>query len=318
MEPQMSVAREALVGAVDIGGTKIAIGVVSEHGAVLTRREIPTQASEGFDAALDRIGSQLEQQSRGVELAAIGIGCTGPVNPVTGEIGEVEFLPGWQGRNPVVRLSERFGLCAAMENDADAGALAEAKWGAGRGKDRLICVTVGTGIGGGIFLNGALYRGVDGAHPEIGHHVIEASGPRCFCGASGCWEVLASGPAMARRYASDCASKGGGGLRDAMSICDAARAADASALRAVEIEARYLGIGLANLITLFTPEVIVLSGSVMESADLLLPGIRRVIDQSCGLVPASKVQVILSSLGRDAPLIGAGAIGIRIHEVVAT
>lgn len=311
------------VGAVDIGGTKIAAGVIDERGAVLAREEVLTSAPEDpgaamdFDTAMDRVSSMLERvrSAADVELSGIGIGCTGPVDPMTGEVGEVEFLPGWKGCNPVARLAERFQIGAAMENDADAAALGEAKWGAGRGKKSLICVTVGTGIGGGILLDGELYRGIGGAHPEIGHHVIDASGPVCFCGATGCWEALAAGPAMVRRFLLDAARGSGGPLdeaaRDSLTakaICEKARSGDAAAHRAVEQEARYLALGIANLISLFVPELIVLSGSVMDSADLFLPEIQKYIGRNCGLVPANKVELAPASLGRDAPLIGAGVV----------
>ncbi len=192
-----------VTGAVDIGGTKIAVGAIDASGGCWAgpiRRLRPAKASmprwPGSGELLDTV-----RASAGVELCGIGIGCTGPVDPLSGEIGQVEFLPGWQGANPVATLAGRFGVDVAMENDADAAVLGELQWGAGRGRRNLICVTIGTGIGGGIVLNGALYRGVGGAHPEIGHHVIDDSGPKCYCGARGCWEVLASGPAIAARCA---------------------------------------------------------------------------------------------------------------------
>ena len=106
----------------------------------------------------------------GQKISGIGIGATGPVDPIRGEFGDVDFLPGWRGKNLVKDLAQRFSVQVAMENDGDAAALAEAGWGAGRDRSRLIYVTIGTGIGGGIILDGKLYRGVDGAHPEIGHH----------------------------------------------------------------------------------------------------------------------------------------------------
>ena len=291
------------IGAVDIGGTKIAVAAVDARGNLLAKEETATAAKQGFESAMGRVAAMLERvsQSASVALSGIGIACTGPVNPLTGEIGNVEFLPGWQGCNPVKELARHFSLEAAMENDADAAALAEVHWGAGRGKRSVISVTVGTGIGGGIFLNGALYRGVDGAHPEIGHHVIDATGPLCGCGARGCWEILASGPAMAKRFRAV-------GVDTAQTICEKARIGDPAALAAVETEAGYLGVGLANLVTLFAPETLVLSGSVMESADLFLPRIREVIGRHCGLVPSHRVALSRSALGRDAPLIGASVV----------
>ncbi len=242
-------------------------------------------------------------------MRGVGIGCTGPVDPYQGTIGEVDFLPGWKGANPVAALKSRLHLEVAMENDADAAALAEAEWGAGRGKKSLICVTVGTGIGAGLLLNGALYRGVDGAHPEIGHHVIGDSGPACYCGGHGCWESLASGPAIAARYAHATAgsSARNAGL-DTQQICELATAGDVAARKEISRAARYLGIGIANLITLYVPELIVLSGSVMNSDELFLPDIRAVIGSQCGLVPADRVELMPSQLRGDAPLIGAGVV----------
>jgi glucokinase len=181
--------------------------------------------------------------------------------------------------------------------------LAESSWGAARGASRFIYITVSTGIGGGIILGGELYRGVDGAHPELGHQVIDASGPLCYCSAHGCWESLASGPAMAAWMGAQAGDYGDG--LTAAQICEQARQGDSLAMRAVEREAYYLGLGLANLVTLFTPGVIALGGGVMKSADLILDRARDVIRQICTQVPAGKTDLRLASLGSDSGLIGA-------------
>jgi glucokinase len=298
------------IAAVDIGGTKIAIGMVDENGRVLCKTESPTNTAD-YANGLNSIAAMLRQtaQQAGVEISGIGIGSTGPVNPFTGEFGDVDFLPGWRHKSPVADLSRVFNVKVALENDADAAALAEAGWGVGKSKKRLIYVTIGTGIGGGIVLDGKLYRGVDGAHPEIGHHVVDASGPECTCGFHGCWESLAAGPAMVAWFESrvprDYPDRGGiSGKR----ICELAAQGDNLARQAVEREARYLGLGFANLINLFTPDAIVLSGSVMKSADLLLPGIRKVISEGCRFVPAEKTELMLASLGEDTNLIGAARV----------
>ncbi len=300
-----------VVGAVDIGGTKIAAGILDGHGRILAQRETPTLAQEGFDAAMDRVTAMLREcrKETGRAFCGVGIGCTGPVDPFTGEIGDVDFLPGWQGRNPVGELAQAFGRPTAMENDADAAALGEAMWGAGAGKATVICVTVGTGIGGGIIVGGELYRGVGGAHPELGHHVIDPSGPRCFCGADGCWEVLAAGPAMtAWAEANAPADYPNRADLSARRLCSLAGHQDPLALEAVAREARWLGLGIANLVTLFTPDMIVLGGSVMRSAPLFLPEIRARVAQNCGLVPHRMTEIALATLGQHAGLIGAGAV----------
>jgi glucokinase len=299
-----------MIGAVDIGGTKIAVGVVDSGGRVLARTQAPTDPdrySEGIDAIARMLRETAKQA--GVDLSGIGIGSTGPVDPMRGEFGDVDFLPGWRGQSPVNDLAQIFNVRVALENDGDAAALAEAGWGAGRNRSRLIYVTVGTGIGGGIILDGKLYRGVDGAHPEVGHQVIDPAGPQCSCGFRGCWESLAAGPAMVAWIESHAPAdyKHRAGIT-AKRICELAQQGDEVAQKAVEHEAYYLGLGLANLINLFTPDAIVLSGSVMKGAPLFLDRIRAVIRSGCRFVPAEKCDLTLASLGDDTNLIGAARV----------
>jgi glucokinase len=299
-----------MIGAVDIGGTKIAVGMVNDSGQVLSRMETPTD-TESYANGLAAIASMLRETARtaGVEFTGIGIGSTGPVDPFSGKFGAVDFLPGWRGRNPGTDLSRLFKVRVALENDADAAALAEAGWGAGKNKSRLIYVTVGTGIGGGIVFDGRLYRGVDGSHPELGHQVIDPSGPLCSCGYRGCWESLAAGPAMvAWLEANAPVEYPHRGHLTAKRICQLAQEDDPLARKAVEREAYYMGLGLANLINLFAPDVIVLSGSVMKSASLFLDGIRTVICRGCRFVPFEKTEIVLASLGEDTNLIGAARV----------
>ena len=299
-----------MIGAVDIGGTKIAVGMVDDKGKVLSRMESPTDPNRYSDG-IELIAHMLRRtaQRAGGQVTGIGIGSTGPVDPMRGEFGDVDFLPGWRGKSPVKDLAQVFSVQVALENDADAAALAEAGWGAGRNRTRLIYVTVGTGIGGGIILDGKLYRGVDGAHPEIGHHVIDPAGPQCTCGFRGCWESLAAGPAMVGwlQHNDPAGYPHGDGIT-AKRICELAREGDKVAVQAVETEAYYLGLGLANLINLFTPDAIVLSGSVMKSADLMMERMRTLIRSGCRFVPANKTELAMASLGDDTNLIGAARV----------
>jgi glucokinase len=300
-----------LIAAVDIGGTKIAVGMIDPDGKVLAHLESPTDADRGYAEALRRTIEMLRATALAANttITGIGIGSTGPVYPLTGEIGDLSFFPGWKGENPVRDLTQSFNVKVAMENDADASALGEAGWGAGKNKSRLIYVTVGTGIGTGIILDGQVYRGADQAHPEIGHQLIDPSGPPCLCGFHGCWESLAAGPAMVVWLESnappDYPDRAG---LTAKRICELAQQGDEWAGRAVEREARYLGLGLANLVTMFVPEKIVLGGSVMKSAGLFLDTIRRTVADSCRFVPHEKTELALASLGEDANLIGAGRV----------
>ncbi len=299
-----------MIGAVDIGGTKIAVGMVNDSGQILSRQESPTDA-DSYANGLSTTTRMLRETARlaGVEITGIGIGSTGPVDPFTGRFGEVDFLPGWRGQNPVEDLARIFEVQVALENDADAAAMAEAGWGAGENRSRLIYVTVGTGIGGGIVFDGKLYRGVGGSHPEVGHQVIDPAGPLCSCGFHGCWESLAAGPAMVAWVNANAPEDYPNRDRlTAKRICQLAQEDDALARRAVEREAYYLGLGLANLINLFTPDIIVLSGSVMNSALLFLDGIRKVICRGCRFVPFEKTELALASLGEDTNLIGAARV----------
>ncbi len=300
-----------MIAGVDIGGTKIAVGLVDDDGRVRARDESPTLPESGYAKALERIAGMLEAASAkaGARITGIGIGSTGPVDPFSGEIGEVNFFPAWKGGNPVKDLQGIFKVPAALENDADAAALGEAGWGAGKVRSRLIYVTVGTGIGAGVILDGKVYRGVGRAHPEIGHLLLDPSGPLCACGLRGCWESLAAGPGMVawldKNAPADYPHREG---LTARRVCELARGKEEWALQAVEREGTYLGYGLANLITIFVPEVIVLGGGLMKSADLFLDRVRQIIAQSCGLVPHEKTELALASLGEDANLIGAARV----------
>ena len=292
-----------MIGAVDIGGTKIAVGMLTTTGKLLARTECPAYPERGLQDGLERIFTMLRETAReaGGELEGIGVGCTGPVDPMTGTLEQIQFLPGWQGCHLTAELQNAFGVTAFLENDADAAALGELAWGAGRGAKRFIYVTVSTGIGGGLVIDGRLYRGVDGAHPEIGHHVIDLAGPKCFCGARGCWESLASGPALAARA----------GQPSALAVCQAAEQGDAAACQAVEQEAAYLGLGFANLITLFVPDVIALGGGVMHSRALFWDKILQTIRENCGLVPFEKTRLVPAQLGLEAGLAGAAQVWIK-------
>jgi glucokinase len=298
-----------MIGSVDIGGTKIAVGLVDHKGHIHTQRQTPSAAlatpQEGIRAISDMLHAMLDEA--GARLEGIGIGCTGPVYPLTGTVGWVEFLPSWEGADLITPLAAEFGVPAALENDADAAALGEWVWGAGQGSQTFLLVTVGTGIGTGLITGGQLYRGVDGAHPEIGHMVIDPGGPPCFCGAHGCWESLASGPSMARLAQAEHPQ---GLYRTGAELCSAALTGDELAQQAVDRTASYLGLGLANLVTLFTPEVIALGGGLMQALPQFRPGIDAVIDSMCRLVPKEKVRIVPARFGAQAGIVGAARVGM--------
>jgi glucokinase len=296
------------IGAVDIGGTKIAAGIVTPEGRVLAHYETPTEAELGPEHAVKRITTFLRQGMRetGLSLEGVGIGSTGPVYPATGEFGNVEFLPGWEGFNLFQALEQSLGLPSAIENDADAAALGEAAWGAGRGISRFAYVTVSTGIGVGLVFDGRLYRGVAGAHPEIGHMLLDPSGPLCTCGARGCWEIMASGSGISRFWLEQT-----GEALEAGAIFNLAESGDSRAIAAVERASKYLGMGLANLTTVLVPEVIALGGGVMRSRHLFWNGLQDAILRYCQYVPAELVRLAPAGLGEAAGLAGAASVWLH-------
>lgn len=310
----MITTRKKLTGAVDVGGTKVAVGLVDPDGQVIERREIATSSLTSSRLAVAEIASRLQEclNASGADLSGIGIGSTGPVDPITGVVGKAALLPGWEGCALVDELSGKFGVGAAMENDADAAAIAEATWGSGRGVDRFLYVTLSTGIGTGLVIDGVVYRGVAGSHPEMGHHTIDPAGPECYCGAHGCWESLASGSAIRSWFLeNDSSMRVKQDAFDAKDVFDLYRGGDHVAARAVERLATYVGIGLANLTTILVPEVIAVGGGLIQSADLFLNRAIEVFRARCLEVPSQKVVTTPALLRSNVGLIGAGAVWMQ-------
>jgi glucokinase len=303
-----------MIGAIDIGGTKIAVGAVDASGRVLAQRKCPTQAERGLAEGLERMRAMLRQVVAGAggSLEGIGIGCTGRMDAKTGRLSKNDFLPGWEGADLALELSRAFGVSAAIENDANAAALGEWAWGAGAGKHRFLLVTVGTGIGVGLVLDGQLYRGVDGSHPEIGHHVIDPSGPPCFCGARGCWESLASGAALERWAQSNHPE---GRWLSARQLFDLAEGGDSLSQAAVQHTGQYLALGLANLVTLFSPEMIALGGGLLQDLHHFWPIIEGTVRANCGLVPSQRVQIVPARFGAQAGLVGAAQVWYNRYHI---
>lgn len=301
---------QLVFGAVDIGGTKLAVGLVSADGCLLSFAEVPTEPGLGPENAFRRISSLLEErlgQTRG-KLQAIGIGCTGPVDPRSGTIGDVALLEGWCDFPLVTRFEQHFAVPACLENDCDAAALGEAAFGVGRNCSRFLYVSISTGIGAGLILDGQIYRGAAGVHPELGHHSIDPSGPPCYCGSVGCWESLASGTAIASWYQSQSTTT----HCSCAQIFRCAAEHETLALRAVDRFTHYLGVGLGNLITLFAPDCIALGGGVMASAHHFLDPAATLAQSRAGLIPQRQSLIQLASLGRQAGLIGA-AYAAQLH-----
>ncbi len=298
-----------MIGAVDVGGTKIAVGLVDEHGQIWARNEALTCGLLDYTHALPWLSGELSRlaEQTGATLEGVGIGLTGRVDPCSGRLTENEFLPDWGQRDLAGNLGQALGVDVAIENDADAAALGEARWGAGVGSRVFLYLTVSTGIGGGLVIDGRLYRGASGWHPEIGHQVVSERITTCYCGASGCWEQLACGPALSATYKS-----WGGANHSAAEICTLARQGEPLAAKAIAENGYWLGLGLANLINLFAPDRIALGGGVMRSWDLFEPHARAVIARHCGfLVPHHLTAIVPARLGDSAPLAGAACVWLQ-------
>jgi glucokinase len=305
MSTNQEIAEEAHIhGGLDIGGTKIALGLVDSSGHVLAERYFPTADYPVLKDAVQRISvefSELCTQSN-CQITSLGIGCTGQMDPEKGEVLNLEYFPDWRGPGLVQGLSQNLGIPVWLANDAETAALGEWAFGAGQGARSFVMVTVGTGIGVAVLQDGRLWRGVGGCHPEIGHHLLDPSGPECFCGLHGCWESLAGGIAMEAWAQSQNPQ---GSHFTARELCALAGQGDPLAQQAVERTAHYLGLGLSNLVTIFTPNVICLAGGLIESAAHFLPSIQKEINQGCKLVPSQQVDLRLTRLGSRAVMVGA-------------
>ena len=317
--------KENILVGIDLGGTNVRVGAVTTAGELVASQECPIEARQGPQPGMEKIAGLITRVTTeaGGRLQAIGIGSTGPVDRDLGAIQNPYTLPTWENVNIVGSLRERFHVPVTIENDADAAALGESWMGAGRGLPRLCMVTVGTGVGTAFIYNRRIYRGVGGAHCEGGHLILDPSGPECYCGAKGCWESLASGTALGAYAREQAASKpslmielAGGDLAriDAAIIAQAARRGDPLAVEIVDRTADYIALGLVNLIVLFLPDGIILTGGVMRSFDLMEAHIRSVIGRHNIISPVDKVVLKLADLGQQAGMIGAARAAMLVSE----
>jgi glucokinase len=307
---------------VDLGGTSLRAAVVDmASGRLVQVRKMPTPAREGPLAIIDAIVGLVTDVVRAcgldtAALAGVGIGIPGLVDT---ERGVALLLPNIPGDWPNVALrtvlQERLGLPVRLLNDVRAMTLAEWTFGAGRGVDTIACYAVGTGIGGGVIVNGRLHLGISGSAGELGHQVVELNGLPCNCGGRGCLETVASGPAIAARGAQAVIQRRStriGALVDydlnritVEVIVQAAREGDAVAQAIFAQAGAYIGMAVANTILTISPRKVVFGGGVAAAGDLLLDPIRRTVRERVFLVPSDQVVIVPAALGNDAGLIGA-------------
>jgi glucokinase len=306
---------------VDLGGTTTKLAFINMDGEILHKWEIPTDNSnEGqnittniANAIDDKLGECNETKTK---LAGIGMGAPGPINYETGVVLNVVNL-GWQDNFPLQEsLHSLTGLPVAIENDANCAALGEMWNGAGKGASDLVCVTLGTGVGGGVISNGNIVRGINGAAGEIGHITsIPFGGAPCNCGKSGCLETIASATGIVRLAENEVSkpeSKGQlavvfaqNGKVTAKDVFDNARNGDKLAKKILNEVTFHLGFALANIANTLNPEMIVLGGGVSRAGDILLDGVKANFSKFTFSAARESTRLSLATLGNDAGVIGA-------------
>ncbi|WP_254068456.1 ROK family glucokinase [Brevibacillus sp. 7WMA2] len=310
--------KRMIVG-VDIGGTTIKIALLDPNGEIITKTQIPTPVSEGEDAIIGKMTNTIDQlmAEQGFtkeEAYGIGIGVPGPVDTDTGFVYEAVNL-GIKDTALKAKTEALTGLPTYVENDANAAALGEMWRGAGQGTENLVAITLGTGIGGGIIIDGKIVHGVKGVGGEIGHVTVNPDGPLCNCGKKGCMERYGSATAIivgietaakegrSAYLAKQLAEKGSLTAKDAF---DAATEGDLAAQEVIDQAAFYTGFGLSHIANLLNPAKIVIGGGVSAAGDALFSLIRKSFDTYTWKIAADSCEILPATLGNDAGVIGAG------------
>jgi glucokinase len=307
-----------LYGAIDLGGTKVRALVAAADADVRGEHIRSSRAAAGRDAVIDGMAETLEAAcgEAGItigDLRAVGLASPGALDLIHGVVYDAPQLPGWDGVPIVQVLRDRFGVPVMLENDANAAALGENRFGAGRGTRYMVYLTISTGVGGGIIVDGKVYHGATGAAGELGHMMLWPDGPKCMCGERGHLEGIASGTGIAwRSQALVDAGKAPGlarikeerGELDGDEVADAARAGDPDALGVWEETGLYLGIALANYVNIFNPELIVVGGGVvMGAGDLFFDRAEQIMRENSRKEPLKHVRLLKAELGdRSGPL----------------
>ena len=305
---------------VDLGGTFIKAGVVDDEGRVLSRVKKPTDTAQGREAIIRNIAAAVVEarEQAGVtwrSIGVVGLGAPG-IFEQSGIVSQSPNLPALNGKllaPPIMEAAGHPDIPIVLENDANVAAFAEAWIGCARGVPTMALMTLGTGIGGGIVLNGQIWRGSCGAAGELGHMNLFPYGVRCGCGNRGCLEAYASAPALVRRFKKAARGKPTrlkaklkrGEAVTAQDISEAAVAGDPLSLALMEETGRYLGIGVMNLLHILNIELIAFTGGMTAAGDLLLDAIRNEARERTLLLAMKGVKIVFSHMGNDAGLIGA-------------
>jgi glucokinase len=314
---------EKFVIGVDIGGTKVAAGLVDGSAHIRHQARSPMaphgNAAAGLAAVVAAV-NMLSMSSQGRELGGIGISSPGPLDPTTGIVINPPNLPCWRNFPLVSEIEQIYGVPVKLDNDANCGALAEAKWGAGRSYRNVFYVTIGTGIGTGIVINGNLYHGRTGAAGEGGHLSIDYRGPECRCGKRGCIEALVSGPAIAQRARARLMTLRGvrstildlaqGNIEAITSdIIDKANASGDALAREILLETvELLALWLGNIVDLLEPDVIIIGGGVATMLNPFFDDIRDRLPRCCINSRVDEIPLLHAQYGADSGILGAASI----------
>jgi glucokinase len=312
------------VAGIDIGGTKIALAIADSEGRIIEGTRFPARTGErGPHAIIEEALAEIERMLKktGACLEAVGVGCAGPLDRKRGLILSPPNLPGWD-EVPIIQLvEERLGVPVLLDNDANAAALGEHRYGAGRGYRHLIYITISTGIGGGVIVRGELVHGVYDGAGEVGHMIVLPDGPACGCGGRGCLEALCSGTGIARRArarvaageSSSLSSLGPEGITG-QSVVEAARAGDAVAAAVWDETIEYLAVGVGNLFNMLAPEVVIIGGGVSTAGEQLFVPLRERVRGLVRMLPPEKINILQASLGNDSALHGAVILGVAAAQ----
>jgi len=315
-----------ILAGIDIGGTKIAIATATPDGELLDKRFLPTQTHLGPEAVFENMCRAVVEMlgDDADKLAAIGVGSPAPIDVEKGLILSPSNLQDWD-RFPIVDLlNERFDVPVVLDNDANAAALGEFMFGAGRGCRDVLYVTVSTGIGGGIIINGEIYHGVSTGAGEIGHTVVRPDdGILCNCGLRGCLESICAGVHIARRTKERLAAGESSVIRDMLSdiedvtaetVVEAVRQNDRLATEIWDETCRYLAIGIGNAVTLLAPEIVIVGGGISMAGELLMEPLRRLVPRCVSMIPPEKIRIRRAELGAESGLHGAVAIARKAYS----
>lgn len=306
---------------VDLGGTQLRVIRCDTSGNILAREAVGT-ANQGPSTVVDQIVQLIRPMlaTTADDVLGIGVGTPGPVEGHSGVVFEAPNLHGWTNVPLKAMLQERLGLPVEVGNDANAAAVGEWMFGSGHGTDDFVYVTVSTGIGGGVIANRQLLLGRKGMAGEVGHMIIEPNGPICGCGNRGCWEAIASGTALGRRAGEEMQRSFSTKLHDlatpstvtAIEVSQAAQQGDSLASTLLNEEGTLIGIGLVNVLHLYSPERIALGGGVMKSWEFIREPIARTI-ATRAMGPYRDVPIEVATLGANVGLLGAAALVLAAH-----